>query len=69
MAQELAQNNTVLAMALLDIVPKILRRLRADVILDHEPSEASQVWKEVSELHATLGQLTLLRLLGQSPHA
>lgn len=63
MTQELAQNNTALAMALLDIVPKILRRLRADVILDHESSETIPVWREMSELHATLGQLTLLRLL------
>ena len=51
-----------LADALLDIAPKLLRRLRADIPLDSS-SEADPVWRDVVELRATPGQLTLLRVL------
>lgn len=49
-----------LALALLDIVPELLRRLRADVPIDNE---AAADLRAVSELRATPGQLTLLRIL------
>src|SRR5713226_8641152 len=61
MVQEPVQNKTDLAAALLDITPKLLRRLGADVPLDS--SEARPGWREVVELRATPGQLTLLRIL------
>jgi DNA-binding MarR family transcriptional regulator len=51
-----------LAEALLDIVPEFLRRLRADIPLN-EASEASPEWRNVVELRATPGQLTLLGIL------
>ncbi len=51
-----------LAEALLDIVPKLLRRLRADLPLDAS-SEAGPEWRDVVELRATPGQLTLLSIL------
>lgn len=51
-----------LAESLLDIVPKILRRLRADIPLDGT-SEADPQWRNVVELRATPGQLTLMAIL------
>lgn len=61
MVQEPVQNKTDLATALLDITPKLLRRLGADVPLDS--SEARPGWREVVELRATPGQLSLLQVL------
>jgi DNA-binding MarR family transcriptional regulator len=63
MIQKSVQRDTDLASALLDIVPKVLRRLRADVPLDSDASEMGPVLREVSELRATPGQLSLLRIL------
>ena len=51
-----------LAESLLDVVPKILRRLRADIPLDGT-SEADPKWRNVVELRATPGQLTLMAIL------
>lgn len=51
-----------LADALLDIVPKLLRRLHADIPLD-ATSDSGPAWRDVVELRATPGQLTLLRVL------
>jgi len=63
MTQQLKQNNTNLAAALLDIAPRLLGRLRADVPLDTEASSVCPGWREVTELRATPGQLTLLGIL------
>src|SRR5258708_33932189 len=60
--QKPVQDKTDLAAALLDITPKLLRRLGADLPLDNS-SEAGPGWREVIELRATPGQLTLLRVL------
>src|SRR5438093_4700938 len=62
MAQKSVQDKTDLAEALLDITPKLLRRLRADMPLD-DSSEIGPGWREVVELRATPGQLSLLRVL------
>lgn len=62
MVQKPVQNKIDLASVLLDIAPKLLRRLRADLPLD-DSSEAGPGWREVTELRATPGQLTLLRVL------
>lgn len=51
-----------LAETLLDIVPKLLRQLRADIPLD-ETSKIGPEWHNVVELRATPGQLTLLGIL------
>jgi MarR family transcriptional regulator, organic hydroperoxide resistance regulator len=56
------QDKIDLASVLLDIAPKLLRRLRADLPLD-DSSEAGPGWREVTELRATPGQLTLLSVL------
>src|SRR6266567_5002784 len=65
-SQDMLQNpvhkQVELAEALLDIVPKLLRRLRADIPLE-EASEVGPEWRNVVELRATPGQLTLMGIL------
>jgi MarR family transcriptional regulator, organic hydroperoxide resistance regulator len=64
MIQRSVQNTAELATALLDIVPDLLRRLGADVPLDEQQAtNAGPGWREVVELRATPGQLTLLSVL------
>ena len=62
MVHEQVHNKMDLAAALLDITPKLLRRLRADLPLD-DPTRTCPGWREVVELRATPGQLTLLHIL------
>jgi len=62
MIQNSVHKRVDLAETLLDIAPKLLRRLRADLPLDAS-SEAGPEWRNVVELHATPGQLTLLGIL------
>lgn len=57
------QNDTDLAIALLEIIPGLLRRLRADVPLDDKSADRAPGWREVTALRATPGQLTLLHIL------
>src|SRR5436309_6042188 len=63
MVGEPVQHDTDVAMALLEIVPEMLRRIRADLPLDAESPGAGPGWQDVSELRATPGQITLLRVL------
>jgi DNA-binding MarR family transcriptional regulator len=51
-----------LAEALLDIAPKLLRRLRGDLPLE-DSLETDPEWRDVVELRATPGQLSLLQIL------
>ncbi len=62
MLQNSVHKKVDLAEALLDIAPKLLRRLRADVPLD-DTSGIDPQWRDVVELRATPGQLTLLGIL------
>ena len=57
------QQQLDLARSLLDITPRLLRRLNADVPLDNGATENSGDLQAISELRATPGQLTLLRIL------
>ncbi len=57
------QDDAALAMALIDIVPRVLRRIHADVPLTSDAVEMMPGLQEVSELRATPGQLSLLRIL------
>jgi len=59
MVKELVQHDTDVSMALLDIAPKLLRRVRAALPLDTDLPD----WQDVSELRATPGQITLLGVL------
>lgn len=59
MVEETVEYATDVAIALHAITPKLLRQIRADLPLD----ASSPVWQDVSELRATLGQITLLGVL------
>lgn len=63
MIQPPVQNDKDLAEALLEIAPKLLRKLGADVPLENTSSATNPAWKDVIELRATPGQLTLLSVL------
>jgi MarR family transcriptional regulator, organic hydroperoxide resistance regulator len=58
----MVRHETELTTALLDITPKLLRRLRPDMPPNDE-SLADPTWHEVVALRATPGQLTLLYTL------
>jgi MarR family transcriptional regulator, organic hydroperoxide resistance regulator len=65
MVREQLPDKAALAEALLDIVPGLLRRVGADVPLEGTGTGAESVqgWRDVAELRATPGQLSLLGIL------
>ena len=63
MVQEPVQQDTDVALGLLEVVPKLLQRISADLPLDADCPGAGPVWQDVSELRATPGQISLLRVL------
>ncbi|MGH2478705.1 MAG: MarR family winged helix-turn-helix transcriptional regulator [Ktedonobacteraceae bacterium] len=58
----MVRHETELTTALLDITPKLVKRLRPDASLDDD-AQTDPAWREVVELRATPGQLTLLYTL------
>jgi DNA-binding MarR family transcriptional regulator len=48
---------------LLDIIPILLQRLRADIPREISSEEELPEWRDISELRATAGQIRLLRIL------
>jgi DNA-binding MarR family transcriptional regulator len=63
MLEHLSQDTTALARALLDVLPVLLRRIHGDVPFECGVVEETPGLREVSELRATPGQLSLLRVL------
>ncbi len=63
MIHESEQAVSELASAFLDITPTLLRRLSADVPFKEDATDACPGWREVTELRATPGQLSLLTVL------
>jgi DNA-binding MarR family transcriptional regulator len=63
MAQSSVQDDVVLARTLLNVLPDLLRRVIADVPLEEESNQPHSGIKDISELRATPGQLSLLRVL------
>src|SRR5438067_2683792 len=63
MAHEPVQQDTDVALALLEIAPRLLQRISADLPLDADSPGAGPGWQDVSELRATPGQISLLRVL------
>lgn len=63
MMQKSVRDQTDLATAILEITPTLLRRLLADVPLHEDASGTCPGWRDVTELRATPGQLSLLRVL------
>ncbi len=57
------EKDTRLALSVLELVPKLVSRLHADVPITNDTSEGENALRAVSELRATPGQLTLLRIL------
>ncbi len=57
------QQHIDIAQSLLHIAPKLVRRLNADVPLESGTAEGSGDLQAITELRATPGQLTLLRIL------
>jgi DNA-binding MarR family transcriptional regulator len=62
MARKAVRNDTDMAEALLDIVPRLLRRLGADLPLEDSP-EIGPGWHDVIALRATPGQLSMMSVL------
>lgn len=60
--QSISQDTKELAASLLNIAPKLLRRLSADLSME-DSTDVDPVWRDVVELRATPGQLTLLGIL------
>lgn len=48
---------------LLDLIPNLLQRLRADIPRELTPELEMAEWHDISELRATTGQVRLLRIL------
>ncbi len=48
---------------LLDLVPSLLQRLRADIPREPGSEQEMAEWHDISELRATTGQIRLLRIL------
>ncbi len=48
---------------LLDIIPSLLQRLRADIPREMDTEQEMPEWRDISELRATTGQIRLLRIL------
>jgi MarR family transcriptional regulator, organic hydroperoxide resistance regulator len=56
-------NEVDIANDLLELIPNLLRQLRADIPRPVEGEEVEAEWQDVSELRATTGQVRLLRIL------
>jgi DNA-binding MarR family transcriptional regulator len=54
-----------LASDLLEIIPELLRRLRAEVPQETDAEHSSPEWRDIIELGTTTGQFKLLRVLTQ----
>ncbi len=54
---------TNIADELLDLLPRLLQRIRADLPRNTEAEEGEPEWRDISELRATTGQVRLLRIL------
>jgi len=63
MIHESVQSLSDVAAGLLDITPKLLQRIAADVPLKEDAAGNCPGWRDVTELRATPGQLFLLHIL------
>lgn len=63
MSENAPQDNEVLAASLLDIAPRLLRQVTAKIPLEGESLDNTPGLREISELRATPGQLSLLSVL------
>lgn len=61
--EELSSHTLDIADDLLELIPSLLQRLRADIPRESNPELEMSEWQDVSELRATTGQIRLLRIL------
>lgn len=62
MTNDSRRDDAVLAMELLEVMPRMQRRIYADVLAARD-SQQDVRWQDFSEVQATPGQLSLLRIL------
>ncbi len=65
MIQDSRTQQVDIAQSLLDIVPKLVRRLNADAAKNNDTPEGRGDMQAISELRATHGQISLLRVLAE----
>ncbi len=65
MAEAFFPDEMEIADELLDLIPTLLRQVRADMPRETEVAEGGADWQAVSELRATTGQARLLRILSK----
>jgi DNA-binding MarR family transcriptional regulator len=58
-----------LAQELLDVLPRLLRRLRTDVSLAQAGPDEPEVWQDLTELRSASGQVSLLGYLVKQERA
>src|SRR6266705_5367850 len=63
MKEHSSQNELNIADELLDLIPSLLRRIRADIPREADSEDIAPEWRDISELRATTGQIRLLRIL------
>ena len=63
MTEHSSQYEVDIADELLDLIPSLLLRIRADIPREADSEEVAPEWRDISELRATTGQIRLLRIL------
>ncbi|GHO46988.1 MarR family winged helix-turn-helix transcriptional regulator [Ktedonospora formicarum] len=62
-------SSTTLAQELLDLLPRLLRRMRIDTPIAQEEAGEPETWHDITELRAASGQVSLLGFLVKQEHA
>jgi DNA-binding MarR family transcriptional regulator len=63
MVEYSSKNELDIADALLDLIPSLLRQIRADIPREADSEQGIPEWHDISELRATTGQIRLMRIL------
>ncbi len=63
MAEDASQPELDIADDLLDLLPRLLQQLRADIPREADSAPPLPEWRDIVELRATTGQIRLLRIL------
>jgi len=63
MDEHLSLHEWDIADDLLDLLPRLLRQIRADIPREADSGQDTPEWRDISELRATTGQIRLLRIL------
>ena len=63
MVEHSSKNELDIADALLDLIPSLLRQIRADIPREADSEQGIPEWHDISELRTTWGQIRLMRIL------